>query len=261
MQHIKRMRGGSQAHLMRASDGNAYVVKFTNNPQHTRVLANEYLAGRIGQGLALPMPRVEVIRVSGWLVEHTPDLQFEHIDCKEPCSSGPQLGSRYAANLGSDFVCEYLPESMFSRVSNKFDFARVLVLDKWTCNADGRQAVFNKRATGRTWNVTFVDQGYCFNAGEWNFPDVPLRGVYCRDHVYQHVTCWDAFEPALTRAEQMDIGELWECAAGMPAEWCEEPSDLPRLIEDLHRRRSKIRDLITEFRNSPRSPFPCWTGN
>lgn len=259
MQQVKRMRGGAQAHLMRASDGGFYVVKFANNPQHIRVLANEYLAARIGQRLALPMPRVEVIEVSTWLVEHTPDLRFEYTDRSELCSSGLQLASRYAADIENDFVCEWLPESMFPRVRNGSDFATILVLDKWTCNADGRQAIFSKRATSTRYDVTFVDQGYCFNAGEWNFPDLALQGVYCRNHVYQHVTSWDSFEPALTCAEELDINDLWGCAADLPPEWCEpDPDDLPRLIDDLCRRRSKIRDLIAQFRDSSRNPFPNW---
>ena len=44
VQHVRRMRGGAQAHLMRAADGHFYVVKFQNNLQHLRVLANEFLA-------------------------------------------------------------------------------------------------------------------------------------------------------------------------------------------------------------------------
>ena len=34
VQHVRRMRGGAQGHLMRCSDGQFYVVKFRNNPQH-----------------------------------------------------------------------------------------------------------------------------------------------------------------------------------------------------------------------------------
>ncbi len=33
VQHIRRMRGGAQSHLMRCADSNYYVVKFQNNPQ------------------------------------------------------------------------------------------------------------------------------------------------------------------------------------------------------------------------------------
>jgi hypothetical protein len=36
VQHIRRMRGGAQSHLMRCADSHHYVVKFQNNPQHTR---------------------------------------------------------------------------------------------------------------------------------------------------------------------------------------------------------------------------------
>jgi hypothetical protein len=25
-----------------------------------------------------------------------------------------------------------------------------------------------------------IDQGFCFNAGNWDFPDAPLRGLYAR---------------------------------------------------------------------------------
>jgi hypothetical protein len=47
--HIRRLRGGSQAQLMVADDGHEYVIKFQGNPQTTRVLANEYLAGRLAR--------------------------------------------------------------------------------------------------------------------------------------------------------------------------------------------------------------------
>src|SRR5260370_16782025 len=43
VEEVRRMRGGSQAHLMRCSDGNYYVVKFQNNPHHSPTLVNEPL--------------------------------------------------------------------------------------------------------------------------------------------------------------------------------------------------------------------------
>ena len=77
VQHIKRMRGGSQSHLLRASDGGFYVTKLLGNPQHNRVLANEMFASRLGQWLGLPIPDVAAIEVSDWLIEHTPEFCFE----------------------------------------------------------------------------------------------------------------------------------------------------------------------------------------
>src|SRR5436853_7525075 len=77
VQQIRKMRGGSQPHLMRADDGAFWIVKFHNNPQHFRVLANEFFASRIGSYLGLPIPEVAVIDVSEWLIEHTPEMRVD----------------------------------------------------------------------------------------------------------------------------------------------------------------------------------------
>src|SRR5437879_2878453 len=95
IQHIRKMRGGTQAHLMRGSDGNLYVVKFQTNPIHPRVLANEFLAARLGFWLGLPMPQVGVIEVSSWLIAHSPALLLKLAESQIPCSGGLQLASRY----------------------------------------------------------------------------------------------------------------------------------------------------------------------
>jgi hypothetical protein len=54
LEQIRRMRGGAQSHLMRCDDGYYYVVKFQNNPQHTRVLVNELLGTRLAARLGCP---------------------------------------------------------------------------------------------------------------------------------------------------------------------------------------------------------------
>lgn len=146
-------------------------------------------------------------------------------------------------------------------MANLEDFARVLVLDKWTCNSDGRQAIFAR--VGNRYKATFIDHGYCFNAGEWSFPDAPLRGVYANSSVYEDVKNWDSFEPVLSRAEQIDGADIWRLTEGMPEEWWSrhDSEDLSRLVENLCQRRSSIRDLISAFRNSTRNPFPNWAGN
>jgi hypothetical protein len=89
-----------------------------------------------------------------------------------------------------------------------------------------------------------------------------LRGVYCRNSVYEQVVGWESFEPALSRLEQIDHTELWRLAKGLPEDWYECDSEgLCRLIDALYRRRALVRDLITAFRNSTRNPFPNWAGN
>jgi hypothetical protein len=260
VQHIRRMRGGSQAHLIRASDNNFYIVKFQNNPQHIRALASEYLGSRLGVFLGLPMPEVRVIDVSEWLIANTPELRIESAGLKIPCATGLQLASRYVADVFEDQVFDYMPESIFKRIVNQEDFPRVLVFDKWTANCDGRQAVFVRSSKGRSYRAFFIDQGHCFNAGEWTFPDLALHGVYFRNSAYRGVTGWQAFEPVLSRVEQIDLADLDKAAEGIPDEWYRHDSEaMTRLLNSLHERRFLVRELINRFRTSRRNPFPGWT--
>jgi len=159
---------------------------------------------------------------------------------------------------GAMEIFDFLPETMLHRVKNLEVFTGVLAFDKWTCNANGRQAVFWRRPRERRYTATFIDQGYCFNAGEWSFPDSPLRGVYARNHVYSSVTDWESFEPWLGRIENLPIDTIAALADTVPAEWYGDWDELSRLVERLIQRRSMVRGLVEEFRNSSRNPFPNW---
>jgi hypothetical protein len=154
---------------------------------------------------------------------------------------------------------DYLPEAQLEEVRNRAEFAGMLALDKWTGNCNGRQAVFDRRPRERRYRATFIDQGFCFNAGEWSFPDNPLRGVYQRNRVYAHVTGWASFEPWLSRIETMEGDTLWNIADLVPPEWYGgEMSSMERLLEQMLRRRGRVRELIASFRDSNREPFPLW---
>jgi hypothetical protein len=156
-------------------------------------------------------------------------------------------------------VVDYLPEPQLDDVRNLREFAGMLALDKWTGNCNGRQAVFDRRPRERRYRATFIDQGFCFNAGDWTFPDSPLRGIYARNRVYARVTGWASFEPWLTRLEELDPDRVWNIADLVPPEWYGgDMSTLERLLEQLIRRRSRIRELIASFRDSTREPFPMW---
>ena len=258
VQHIKKMRGGAQSHLMRCADGHFYVVKFQNNPQHLRVLANELLATRLAERVGLPVPPTEIVEVDDWLIEHTTELRLELPGKTIACCAGLQFGSRYVCAPNEGLVYDYLPETMLDRVKNLGAFAGMLALDKWTCNANGRQAAFWKKGRERKFTATFIDQGYCFNAGEWTFPDSPLRGVYGRNDVYRGVTGWESFHPWLERIQNFSPDSISEIASSVPPEWYGDWDELSRLVECLIQRRSRVEELIWAFKTSSRNPFPAW---
>ena len=259
IQHIRRMRGGAQGQLMLGADGNPYVVKFQNNPQHMRVLANEYLAARLAQAAGLTTPQVELVEVSSWLVENTPELDIDLGRTHVRCATGLQFGSRFVGGLMPGQVVDFLPEEQLVEVVNLAEFAGILALDKWTGNANGRQAVFTRKQRERRYRAVFIDFGYCFHAGEWRFDNIPLRGVYYRNDVYRDISGWESFEPWLTRLERMPEDMVWAAANEVPPEWYGgDLSEMEALVEKLLARRSRIRDLIEQFGESDRKPFPKW---
>jgi hypothetical protein len=286
VEHVRRMRDGAQAQLMRCDDEAYYIVKFQNNPQHLRVLANEMLVTRLAARLGLAVPHVEVVDVRPEMIAYTPDLVIQLGLGRAPCAPGKQFGSQFPGHPARLAVHDFLPDEQLRAVRNLGDFLGVLVLDKWTCNTNGRQAIFFREPSdpspapgteprgpapaehtaGYTAGYTaaytamMIDFGFCFNAGEWDFPDAPLRGLYARHRVYDQVDSMDAFEPWLERLEK-HITErvLGEEAAQIPPEWyAGDWEALERLLERLDRRRSRVRELIFSARNSGRDPFPNW---
>jgi len=274
LEQIRRMRGGAQSHLMRCSDKNYYVVKFQNNPQHRRILVNELLGTKLARRLGLPTALPAVVEVSEELIRWTEELAMELPRSRLPCQPGLQFGSRYPGDPRYVAAFDFLPDEQLRRVSNLHDFAGMLVFDKWTCNTNGRQTLFfrNREAEKRElrdtpasgaaepYETVMIDQGFCFNAGEWNFPDAPLRGLYARNRVYEGVIGMQSFGIWLDRLEQQ-INEraLQEIAGEIPPEWYDDDYDaVMRLCEQLLQRRSRVPDLILEAKRSNRQPFPNW---
>ncbi len=260
VQAVQRMRGGAQSQLMLGADGNLWVVKFQNNPQHLRVLANELIATRIAEAVGLTVPSSDVVDVSEWLIANSPQMIVDQgRGQREPCASGLQFGSRFVGGLMPGQVVDYLPEAQMDEVRNLAEFAGMLLVDKWTGNCNGRQAVFERRPRERRYRALFIDQGYCFNAGEWTFPDAPLRGVFARNSVYRKVAGWSSFEPWLARVEEFDAQRLWKIAEEVPPEWYGgDLRTIEQLMEQLLVRRGRVRELVEAFRRSDRLPFPNW---
>jgi hypothetical protein len=253
------MQGGAQGHLMLGADGNAYVVKFQNNPQHLRVLSNEFLASRIAKAAGLMAPEVDLVEVSEWLIQNTTELEIDLGRNRVKCKPGLQFGSRFVGGMMPGQVVDFLPEEKLVEVVNLAEFAGILALDKWTGNCNGRQAVFTRKQRERRYRAVFIDFGYCFHAGSWEFEDAPLRGVYYRNAVYGNITGWESFEPWLTRLETMDADTIWTAAGEVPPEWYGgDLSEMETLVEKLLARRSRIRELIEDFGRSDRRPFPKW---
>jgi hypothetical protein len=264
LEHVRRMRGGAQSQLLRCSDGEYYVVKFQNNPQGVRILANELLASILAKRLGLPVPECAVVKVSAELIRHTEELVIQLGRGRVPCRSGLCFGSSYPKNPVANQAClrevhDLVPEG--NAVTNISDFVGMLVFDKWTGNTDDRQSIFFRNQGQFQFTALMIDNGFCFNGQEWNFPDAPRRGICTRRYVYDNVTGIEAFEEWISRLEhKIDESVLASAFEAIPPEWYErDEHSLLQLIKLLDYRRTKVRDLLCATALKLPKFFPNWS--
>jgi len=268
---IRKMRGGAQAHLLECDDGNSYVVKFRNNPQHRRILVNEWIASTVLQYLDISTPPVEIVNLSAVFLENNPEVHIQLGSRREPVESGWHFGSRYPGDPGKLLVYDFIPDVLLEKVANLREFLGVLAFDKWIGNADARQTIFF-RARLQQWSTaksdrapllgfvaSMMDHGYVFNGPHWVFSDSPLQGLYFRPAVYKAARSFDDFQPWLDRLMHLPEDVVDRAQKQLPPEWLDgDESALDALLNKLMARRRRIPDLIEDSRRGRINPFPDW---
>jgi len=270
---IRKMRGGAQAHLLEAEDGGFYVVKFTNNPQHRRILVNEWLASEFLRYLQIHVPETALIEITPEFLANTPDLYLSIGSQKIEIPPGVHFGSKMAVHPEHVAVFDFLPDKLLAKVENRVDFLGVLVFDKWVGNADTRQAVFF-RAKAKPWTplkgsaparvgffAQMIDHGFSFNGPHWQFQDSPLQGVYFRTSVYDEVRSFHDFQPWLEMIEHFPEEVVDSAWKQIPRSWLdgEDEMALEQLLETLLKRRGKVAGLIEEVRRRRSGVFANWS--
>ena len=259
VEQIRRMRGGCQSHLMRCSDDRYYVVKFANNPQGRRVLANELLCTSLAKLLSLPVAHGAVVMVNDLLVRYSEELYIETTLGRTPCEPGQCFGSRYPVDPLVQVTYDFLPSSLLKRVENIQDFCGMLVFDIWTSNTDSRQAVFVNDEPN-SYRAVMIDHSLSFGGKAWQFTDFPRRCLYLDKRVYEGVRGTEDFESWLTILED-DINEavLKKAASRIPIEWFEnDQASLDHLLEQLCERKQGVKDQIQFLGSSFPEVFPNW---
>jgi hypothetical protein len=273
---IRKMRGGAQAHLLECGDGHFYVVKFRNNPQHRRILINEWIASVFLNYLQISAPPAAIVNLSADFLESNPEVHIQLGSRHLAVEPGWHFGSRYPGDPAKVMVYDFLPDSLLGKVVNIGEFLGVLAFDKWMGNADARQSIFF-RARLRQWPPSsaepshlepapragfvahMMDHGYVFNGPHWIFPESPLQGLYFRPSVYQNVRSFEDFEPWLDRVVHFPEEVVDEAQKQIPSEWlAEDSASLEEMLGKLMSRRKRVPDLIRESQRGRVNPFPEW---
>jgi hypothetical protein len=268
---IRKMRGGAQAHLLEADDGDYYIVKFQNNPQHRRILINEFVAGEILAHLQISCPEHQIVRLSAEFIGANPEIHLQRGTGRTGVEPGWHFGSRHPGNPDVMAIYDFIPDALLNQVANPEQFLAVLAFDRWVANADGRQTIFF-RAQLKDWLARpgvpprklgfvalMIDHGFAFNGPHWDFPESAITGLYARRIVYQSVRSLADFEPWMDRILSFPAEVFDRALRRIPQQWLEDDGNqLDHLFESLLRRRKRIPELLAEARKAPGNPFPRW---
>ena len=265
---VRKLRGGAQAHLLEAEDGNFYVVKFRNNPQHRRILINEWIASVFLNYLQISSPVTAIIDVGENFLVDNPDVHFQLGSRRIPVEPGWQFGSRCPGDPLRTAVYDFLPDALLQKIANPRDFLAVFVADKWLGNADARQSIFFRAklrdpirggAERPAFIAQMMDHGYLFDGPHWTFADSPLQGLYFRLSVYESVRSLADFQPWLDRVIHFPEEVVDDAYKQLPVSWLDSDTDaLEALLEKLLQRRRRVPDLIEAARGARSNPFPNW---
>ncbi len=275
---IRKMRGGAQAHLLECDDGHCYVVKFRNNPQHRRILVNEWISSVFLRHLEITTPPTAIVNLTPEFLEANPEVHIQLGSQHIPAEAGWHFGSRFPGDPARIAVYDFLPDVLLGKVANNREFLGIFVFDKWMANVDARQAIFFRARLrehlklqvrgldpeSESARVGFVasmmDHGYVFDGPHWIFQDSPLQGLYHRTRVYENVRSLDDFQPWLDRIRNFPpeiVDDAWK---QIPPSWVEgDEGELEKMLESLLRRRTRVADLVEEVTSRGRTnPFPNW---
>lgn len=220
-------QGVTRPFLCRGDDGQFYYVK--GNYAGRKALCAEWVAGRLGQRLGLPIPPFVQVLISEEMVRYSARDDIAEL------GAGLAFGSARINN--TDELRLPLSDIIDRRLR-----AKILLFDWWTCNAD-RTLTADGGNPNLLWfardrKVIVIDHNLAFEPME--------MGGFWRDHIFREdAAVWDqAFQDEMTpllRCALTDLPQFWQ---ELPHEWTEMAVGLT--LEGL-------KTLLSRFESDPRS--------
>jgi hypothetical protein len=197
-------QGVTRPFFCKAADGKQYYIKGAGAGR--RALISEWIAGRIGQRLGLPIPAIAQCVIAAELIE------LSARDDLHELGAGTAFGSQVLENV------DELPYLFIEQVPEPLR-ATVLLFDWWVCNGD-RTLTENGGNVNLLWNhgqrsLHVIDHNLAFDEetaiGFWD------------QHVFRDSwRAWDEeFRRGMTRKMEAILREVPDYWREMPGEWTE----------------------------------------
>jgi len=215
--------GATSPQFFRADDDNIYVVKLQNNRLGPKVLANEFVAARLGKLMNLCFPRSDIIQMS------EQGLKKKQGPMTPAISPGRHFASLYLDNT------EYVGKHNLHQAINKTEMAGVLLFDHLFHNADRannkKNLLLRREETGC--KIYAIDHSHLFRTGRWtleSLADLSSRikpyyrhsfGILLKDYLSSQ-----DFLPYVEKVGTINNKDIEKIMEEIPEEWL--PNQLER---------------------------------
>jgi hypothetical protein len=213
---FRKLRGGSQPILAQASDGQIYVLKFTNNPQGSDLQFNDSMGTELYFTCHLPVPAWKAVMITDSFIDENRSCWIQTAEGTVRPSAGICFGSRFLG-CNEDRLFEVLPGNSFLRVRNFEDFWLAWLIDICAEHPDNRQAIFRQDGTGQ-FQAVFIDQGSMFAGPNGNVHPLPWASRYLDSRIYQNVSA-SFMMHARGLQKNLRTDQMWQTVRALPREW------------------------------------------
>jgi hypothetical protein len=247
--------GGSKSQIFRLADGRFAVVKFPENPQGERVLANEFLCCQLAEHLRFPVNLARLISIDERIL-HAPRKSNS---IPADYSAGIRCGMiRFEQNQ----VCQ--AAEILAQCGNAAELHGLVVFEQFVCRGNGRQLLMYPApapAGGKPKFFAAYDYGFALG-GQPNWsaatlaalaaPALPLKSPF-DDKEYPDGTALAASVELLRKLTPEELqGVLMRLS---PPRWSVPPEDMNALVPVLV---GRARALVAQFdeRFKPQTEIP-----
>jgi hypothetical protein len=231
------------------TSGGFYVVKWKQNPQHRRVIINEFVAARLLRRLGIASPEFALVRAERRFLDDNPEVAISGRKGPVPVGVGLHFGSRVPVNPDKKAIFDFIPLALLSRVTNLADFLKVFVFDLWVDNNDGRQAIFF-RAGSKDLSALMIDNGFAFgfDGTEWRMRDKTIcKDRHLLSELYVSEQSARIFEATIPRIAATTAADLEAIRQSIPREWVEDDDEqLSHVFAELNRRSQRLPILLRQ---------------
>ncbi|MNB97099.1 hypothetical protein D3C75_443200 [compost metagenome] len=254
--------GVTRPYQVQADDGYIYYAKFKENPETSRILANEYVCAKIAEYLELPLANPSLLNVDANFIQLYGDEINKHIDSDTPITSGLHFGTRKINKAFQILNSRMLEDALNVRV-----IPEIILFDQLICNTDRDRNGGNLLFDMSEMKIVVIDHSHVFDIGPlWNATQLEFRigsafepfaqNGYIFRKLVPFVRGNNPFDSIFGKISGMTDEGLWNIISGIPEEWLICEDDKIALHRYLCDRLHRIGDALETLKPL----LPYWKG-